>query len=394
MARLRNKKKAILQSLDAIVYPVVTVPPEIISEIFLHYVYGQPSGHPSTLTSICRSWRATALSTPGLWNEIRFVGHEFYSDELLDFLEMWLPRTGDLPLDLSITLPSYAPQDAILSSLAQHSARWSVLDLTFTRPLYFPAGSLLAPLSSLKTLKLELRSYTGVFAGPITAFVDAPMLREVSLRSGLDLSRVSLPWTQLTTLELGYQPIFRALEILAQTSSLETLSCGIQGWYTAEVPVQPPITLPHLRLLIDTFRGLRLIGLLTLPALEQLDVREVSRKELHEFLRCLCTTKTLPALKSLRINQREFDMDLRLMTTAFARRWRGVAGTARLRTLRLSADPCFCEAHLTRPFSAAPVVFPEWQGLDIETTNLSNVDNETLRDELARHFCVSHAAAP
>ncbi|KAJ6630351.1 hypothetical protein B0H10DRAFT_1649973, partial [Mycena sp. CBHHK59/15] len=56
------------------VYPILTLPLEITSEIFSHclppnilMVEPSTSAAPLLLTEICRTWRTIALSTPGLW---------------------------------------------------------------------------------------------------------------------------------------------------------------------------------------------------------------------------------------------------------------------------------------------------------------------------------------
>ncbi|KAJ7078141.1 hypothetical protein B0H15DRAFT_860691 [Mycena belliarum] len=397
MARLRNKKEAILQSLAAIVYPVLTLPPEIISEIFLHYVHGRPSGHPPRLTRICSSWRAIAISTPGLWNRLHAESENWDAQKLSRRFQMWLPRAGGLP-------------------------------------------HLLAPLSSLKTLKLELE---GFFDGPITAFLDAPMLRDVSLiGSGLTLTRVLLPWTQLTAIKLSRHCVDEALAILAQTSSLERLSFSLQPW-VPDAPAQPPVTLPYLRRLVLYDDDITLLDRLTLPALEQLEVYEMSeaysvlleaffersqcairsltliqasftdafecfwslpsiielnlhlcewsREELNYLFKRIFPDEKLRGLETLQIKQSEFDIDLRVMTMTVARRWCGVEGTAKLNTLRLSVDHSGGAHNTVR---AAPVTFPEWeaQGLDIETTNLPEWTTEDINAYLVStvaFFCRS-----
>ncbi|KAJ7498393.1 hypothetical protein B0H11DRAFT_2381710, partial [Mycena galericulata] len=43
------------------------IPPEILSEIFLHCVELTYRRSPLRLESICNAWRAVALSTPALW---------------------------------------------------------------------------------------------------------------------------------------------------------------------------------------------------------------------------------------------------------------------------------------------------------------------------------------
>ncbi|KAJ6605306.1 hypothetical protein DFH09DRAFT_886391, partial [Mycena vulgaris] len=56
---------------------VLTLPPEITSEIFIHSVESnrwedrtEATSTPLLLLQICRLWRATALSTPALWTNL------------------------------------------------------------------------------------------------------------------------------------------------------------------------------------------------------------------------------------------------------------------------------------------------------------------------------------
>ncbi|KAJ7720010.1 hypothetical protein B0H16DRAFT_1739040 [Mycena metata] len=63
-------------------YPVLTLPNELVSEIFLHFLPEYPRCpplwgrlSPMTLTQICRQWREIAISTPRLWRAISFNPH-------------------------------------------------------------------------------------------------------------------------------------------------------------------------------------------------------------------------------------------------------------------------------------------------------------------------------
>ncbi|KAJ7834594.1 hypothetical protein B0H13DRAFT_1467448, partial [Mycena leptocephala] len=71
---LRNEKALLQHRLDSYKYPVLTLPNEIVSEIFIHFLPIYPFCPPLTgilspnlLTQICRRWREIALATPGLW---------------------------------------------------------------------------------------------------------------------------------------------------------------------------------------------------------------------------------------------------------------------------------------------------------------------------------------
>ncbi|KAJ7700511.1 hypothetical protein B0H17DRAFT_925554, partial [Mycena rosella] len=60
-------------SLALVIYPVLTLPTEITSRIFVHClpkhrrVRPSPTTPPLTLAQICRHWREVALSTCQLW---------------------------------------------------------------------------------------------------------------------------------------------------------------------------------------------------------------------------------------------------------------------------------------------------------------------------------------
>ncbi|KAJ7885080.1 hypothetical protein B0H14DRAFT_2217607, partial [Mycena olivaceomarginata] len=90
------------ERLDSYVYPVLTLPNEIVSEIFVHSlpVYPSPppiSGllSPTRLSHICRRWRQVALTTPRLWRAISLP--DSYS---VDRLKVWLDLSGRLPLSI------------------------------------------------------------------------------------------------------------------------------------------------------------------------------------------------------------------------------------------------------------------------------------------------------
>ncbi|KAJ7208333.1 hypothetical protein GGX14DRAFT_319385, partial [Mycena pura] len=73
ISALEEKRRAILECLNDVVYPILTLPPEITSRIFVHClphhgrVRPSPRSAPLVLTQVCGQWRAVALSTGELW---------------------------------------------------------------------------------------------------------------------------------------------------------------------------------------------------------------------------------------------------------------------------------------------------------------------------------------
>ncbi|KAJ6452729.1 hypothetical protein C8R47DRAFT_1061570 [Mycena vitilis] len=74
---LKAERKTVQARLDAYRYPVSTLPNEIMSEIFIHFLPVYPKCPPQTgrlspylLCQICRKWRNIAFATPALWRAI------------------------------------------------------------------------------------------------------------------------------------------------------------------------------------------------------------------------------------------------------------------------------------------------------------------------------------
>ncbi|KAJ7279468.1 hypothetical protein C8J57DRAFT_953753, partial [Mycena rebaudengoi] len=111
LERLSAERDAILAELDSIVYPVLTLPPEITSDIFVWCLpvhTGPISRHsaPLLLAKICRRWRSIAIDIPRLWSRlILWMGPadraHFYAT-VSDGLAIWLARSGSHPLRIEV----------------------------------------------------------------------------------------------------------------------------------------------------------------------------------------------------------------------------------------------------------------------------------------------------
>ncbi|KAJ7494232.1 hypothetical protein B0H11DRAFT_929580 [Mycena galericulata] len=289
IALLQKERESVLKDLAAVVYPVLTLPDDITSEIFLKYVDDSVHG-PLPLASVCRLWRVVALSTCSLWTHLSSRSI-FYPAcvALANLLQCYLPRAGSLPLDLHIKLPPSSlhepDSDTILRVLGQHSSRWRSLELIVSEPLSFPSY-LYGSFSSLT--KFSLENYSLDF-GPtiIPPLGDAALLREVRLEA-IDLPvdwRTSLPWMQLTNLELVFSTVDQCLDILEHTPTLEVLV------FTSEVPGSPPdpTTFPtcslhrlHTITLASEY-GHTLLNYLTLPALVRIDLPSLTEECAEEL---------------------------------------------------------------------------------------------------------------
>ncbi|KAJ7177100.1 hypothetical protein C8R46DRAFT_48468, partial [Mycena filopes] len=77
LSKAKLERKALKQHLSNYKYPVLTLPNEVVSEIFLQTVDGFTSlrgrASPVYLGHICQRWRDIVLSTPSLWSSMGII---------------------------------------------------------------------------------------------------------------------------------------------------------------------------------------------------------------------------------------------------------------------------------------------------------------------------------
>lgn len=308
IAQLQTERHALVESLA---FPVITLPVEITSLIFIHSLPDNPldptaSDAAVVLGSVCRQWREIALSIPQLWSSwsLAIDGQWDYLDLIRDSFELWVSRSKNQPLSIRLHHINGTGQDAsaqdqewwdlayncgidLVEMVGEHHRRWK--NIEFSIPVTFLQR--LSPLDGLPHLThLVLGSNQEDWGGsdnseePFTLFGAAPQLR--SLHMILDtqnhLSRfdkVLLPYAQLTNFT-GTR--FSALECLFVLSRMPALvEClfyiGGSAPMLANNDFSSPITLPHLTSLKLWSMGSRsqpsiVLQHLTLPSLEMLAV--------------------------------------------------------------------------------------------------------------------------
>ncbi|KAJ6628000.1 hypothetical protein B0H10DRAFT_1993220 [Mycena sp. CBHHK59/15] len=227
--------------------PVLSLPPEIASQIFLHCLppshsrWYSPQNAPWLLLQVSRQWRALALDTHVLWTSIHMTGME-----PIEVLETWLARAGNLPLTLSLVDSDPERAESLLNVSMRYCHQWQDVRLQLPQQLdmlgrVFPA---------LRKLSLAGRRDA---SGEAIIIRDAPLLREVRLITHLN---VELPWEQLTTLELLPSTLEQGFTILKRCSKLVHLTYtwrgggGVRGASdTAYAANLPALTLPFLQTL-------------------------------------------------------------------------------------------------------------------------------------------------
>ncbi|KAJ7350815.1 hypothetical protein DFH08DRAFT_777107 [Mycena albidolilacea] len=118
---LEDTRKSILRQLDDVVYPVLTLPHDITSSIFLHCLPADTSSAakkgpnstraPLLLLPVCRTWRDIALSTPRLWASFQLnlfdISDRVGESELEKIIAGWFLRAGACALSFGADSPAY-----------------------------------------------------------------------------------------------------------------------------------------------------------------------------------------------------------------------------------------------------------------------------------------------
>ncbi|KAK7055861.1 F-box domain-containing protein [Favolaschia claudopus] len=210
IANLRLERNTAQQRLDAYIYPVLTLPSEVISEIFIRtlpvYPLRPPKTGPSSptlLSQICSPWREIALSTPQLWRafSLSFDRHpnSTNSRHQTEFAETWLARSGSCPLSIKIHKKGTDHGKHPYAVIAAHRERWEHLWIT-SSIIDVPAFRCSTPL--LRSLHLDGSLPFRPKQDPLTvAFNRAPLLRTASVPR-CAVSSLTIPWAQLTSLTL------------------------------------------------------------------------------------------------------------------------------------------------------------------------------------------------
>ncbi|KAJ6457772.1 hypothetical protein C8R47DRAFT_1163928 [Mycena vitilis] len=281
---LQREKHIVQNRLDAYTYPVLSLPNEITSEIFVHFLPAYPIAPPPIgpfspyqLCHICRQWRGIALTTPALWRALSLSLREAKRfNHAHHLLESLLARSGSclLSIELQITILDESLQlPQFGQAIAMHWTQLEHLTLSVPRPLDgLPDKDL--PLPHLRTLKLGRR-----LENSTTTFLAAPLLRKVKLQAYHDTPRSVIPWSQLTVVCVCSIRLSSCVNILGQLVNVTSCRFILDfSPFDLDIGLSPTnITLPHLETLILESPPLystdvNIFNALTLPTLRRLQV--------------------------------------------------------------------------------------------------------------------------
>ncbi|KAF8150395.1 hypothetical protein K438DRAFT_440802 [Mycena galopus ATCC 62051] len=246
LSTLREQRAQVQERLDSCRYPVLTLPIEITSAIFINFIpnysqYPPLTGlfSPTLLTQICRHWRQIAVAMPGLWRAISFDIDAVPFKKQLHLCHIWLTRSRSCPLTIrSGDLPR--PQmSQVFEAITPHRERWESLDL------YLAASDFTAiegPMPILRHLSLGMDDDLD----HVVTFPPAPLLRSIILHVTTPL-KIAFPLGQLTRLVLDLAFRQEYVAILQQTFNLVHCELGIVVGQDTGLPLEHAIELPCLK---------------------------------------------------------------------------------------------------------------------------------------------------
>ncbi|KAJ7194385.1 hypothetical protein GGX14DRAFT_678896 [Mycena pura] len=306
-------------------YPVLTLPNEIVSRIFVDClpshgrVHPIPGTAPLVFAQICRHWRDIAIATCKLWSSVDLTSKPGWANIAQSLPESWLSRGKEHELSLTLRGGIPFPVSAFIRMIAPRLWR---LELFLEWTSYVELAKNHTSFPNLRQLAL-LGSLPEKH--PILGFSEAPLLRKLTIYNRAGSLKLDL-YPLLTTLNIRDIPSATLLSILQQLPQLLHVTAFLYHDNSSG-----PVTIaPSLQSLILEASGFpsNLLEFLTLPGLRRLEINKANNifRSCPEFLRrsgcpldhlaisihggdeladCL---DAMPMVTSLRIDARYHDM--------------------------------------------------------------------------------------
>ncbi|KAJ7353298.1 hypothetical protein DFH08DRAFT_934268 [Mycena albidolilacea] len=297
LASLKDEESFLRDRLATYTYPVLNLPNEIMSEIFIHFLPGFPNYLPPIgLLSpylpchICREWRDIVFATPALWTAILLSFHKVQNfPQKVGYLNASLGLSGSCLV--SLKMETHLTDESKLARLAQtiidNYSRWEYLEFPGTANFLPNPVKLLLPF--LRGLRLG-RFLTGLTASPLSV----PSLQRLDLSFYHDHYSPIFAWSQLTVLAVGRVSLGAKAEapgfqvppahVLCRPFVFGIAAFGPHASEAPEIQKLPSlrnVTLPHLETfllddwVLDDPMPSGILDRLTLPALQRLQIKVI-----------------------------------------------------------------------------------------------------------------------
>ncbi|KAJ7111695.1 hypothetical protein C8R44DRAFT_798490 [Mycena epipterygia] len=286
LAVLETQQRELETELSLVIYPVLSLPTEITSRIFVAClpsdgsVRPSPSKPPLTLAQVCSLWRDIALSTCELWSSASFWFSTLSMSVVRGvqlLFEKWISRAKGHPLSLSLISSHESLPEEILSLVSSVSSQLDSLDLWLSsadfdylreNPINFP-----------RLQRLTIREYDGSIHAPapwISIFKTAPTLCDLKV-GGVPPSVSDLQqYRFLHTIELEIHSVQTLVDILIHLPRLLHLTADVGILIGGSQPVTAAPYLQSLTLFGGGTRIASILNSLKLPGLRRLDLIEHS----------------------------------------------------------------------------------------------------------------------
>ncbi|KAJ7432587.1 hypothetical protein FB451DRAFT_1377212 [Mycena latifolia] len=337
LAEERAGISAYVDTHKALISPARQLPLDVIQEIFTACIPTHRNcvmsamEAPVLLGRICSSWRSISLSTPRLWSRLHIVEPHFtdppdlFEKKLAQRLEttkMWLGRSGNCPLSISLQSNGLnyfaASQDRLIPALLPFASRWEHISFTaLLSRLGIVSHLTEADVPMLKSVSINepFGDFEDAIRWDSFGFLRAPKISSFSLKGGRSMD-LPLRWDGLINLSItttwdaqSSLTSETALQVLSRCPQLRTCDLVVDDppdivSNRLEEPVLELSFLHTLDLGCGTFQAVcRLFGCVSFPQLRNLKLRGISDNENMADVRFLATA---PLIEKLEIINGEF----------------------------------------------------------------------------------------
>lgn len=240
------------------------LPLELLSEIFVyclpHGDFHRPNKHetPLLIAQVSTFWRKVALNTPRLWASLEIFTERQNADGttssrlLVDINELWLSRSKQYPLSLSLQDSCVlVAHDFVLSTIRSHSShlRYLKMNIPMSDCVFFPEDAYLPLLETF-----EMVTEDGLELDLLQSFsnclIAVPRLKSFTWNNRfLDFSPLKLKWSNLTYLKLNTAITLQdCLPLFLEAKVMTHITLGFV--IAADYAVAPSVVLPELQSLI------------------------------------------------------------------------------------------------------------------------------------------------